>query len=168
MDLLGLYFFLLYSHGLKIELLIKRLESLEKKVETLEKENSFLKERLAKYENPKNSLNSSIPPSKDENRSKPNQSLRKQSGKKSVGQQGHKGNTLEMTNNPDKIVVLHPDYCACCGLSLAEIDAIKEQTRQTIDIPPIKAIYTEYQSFSKTCRCGFKNNADFPQGVNTF
>lgn len=152
---------------MKIELLIKRLESLEKKVELLEKENAFLRDRLAKYENPKNSRNSSIAPSKDENRPKPNQSLRKQSGKKPGGQQGHKGNTLERTNNPDEIVILQPDYCSCCGESLQEMEAVKRQTRQIIDIPPIKAIYTEYQSYSKTCRCGFKNNADFPQGVNT-
>lgn len=152
---------------MKIELLIKRLEFLEKRVEALEKENAFLRERLAKYENPKNSRNSSVPPSKDENRPKPNQSLRKASDKKPGGQQGHKGNTLEMTNNPDEIVILQPDYCSCCGLSLQEMEAVKRQTRQIIDIPPIKAIYTEYQSYSKTCRCGFKNNADFPQGVNT-
>jgi len=47
---------------------------LEKEVK-LEKENAFLKEYLAKYENSKNSGNSSIPPSKDENRPKKNQSF---------------------------------------------------------------------------------------------
>ncbi|MGY0425512.1 MAG: hypothetical protein ACWIPI_01600, partial [Polaribacter sp.] len=41
-----------------------------------------LKKRLAKYETPKTSRNSSVPPSKDENRPKANQSLRKYSGKK--------------------------------------------------------------------------------------
>jgi hypothetical protein len=61
---------LLYFHGVNIKVLIRRLEALEKKVETLEKENSFLKEGLAIYENPKNSRNSSNPPSKDENRPK--------------------------------------------------------------------------------------------------
>ena len=60
----------MYFHGLKIEVLIRRLEALEKKVEALEKENAFLRERLAKYENPKNSSNCSMPPSKDENRPK--------------------------------------------------------------------------------------------------
>ncbi|MGY0426976.1 MAG: hypothetical protein ACWIPI_09165, partial [Polaribacter sp.] len=42
-----------------------------------------LKKRLAKYETPKTSRNSSAPPSKDENRPKANQSLRKSLGKKS-------------------------------------------------------------------------------------
>jgi hypothetical protein len=66
---------------------------LEKKVKTLEKENAFLKERLAEYENPKNSRNSSIPPSRDEKRPKKNQSLRISSEKKSGGQKERKGNT---------------------------------------------------------------------------
>lgn len=142
------------------------MEALEKEVDFLRKENADLRERLSKYENPKNSRNSSIPPSKDENRPKPNQSLRKRSGRKPGGQKGRKGKTLEMTDDPDEIIVLHPDYCSCCGLSLSEMEAIKEKSRQVVDIPPIKAIYTEYQSYSKTCRCGFKNKADFPQGVN--
>ena len=86
---------------MKIAVLIRRLEALEKKVESLEKENAFLKERLAKYENPKNSRNSSIPPSKDENRPKANQSLRKSSGKSVGGQKGREGKTLEMTATPE-------------------------------------------------------------------
>jgi len=40
------------------------------KVQELEKEVRYLKGRLAKYETPKNSNNSSILPSKDENRPK--------------------------------------------------------------------------------------------------
>ncbi len=43
-----------------------------------------------------------MPPSKDKNRPKPNQSLRKPSGKKPGGQKGRKGKTLEMTATPDK------------------------------------------------------------------
>ena len=74
---------------MKLELLIKRLEVLELRVSNLEientslkKENVVLKERLSKRETPKNSRNSSIAPSKDENRPKANQSLRQSSGKK--------------------------------------------------------------------------------------
>lgn len=156
----------MYFHGVNIELLIRRLESLEKKVEALEKENAFLRERLAKYENPKNSRNSSMPPSKDENRPKTNQSLRKSSGKSVGGQKGREGKTLEMTATPDKIVELQPDYCNNCGSSLSEVAATKKQSRQIIDIPPIKAIFTEYQTFSKICSCGCTTVADLPQGVN--
>lgn len=61
--------------------LIIRLERLEKRVFELERENAQLRVGLSKYENPKNSRNSSISPSKDENRSKKNQSLRGSSRK---------------------------------------------------------------------------------------
>lgn len=37
-------------------------------IEDLKNENKELKQRLSRYETPKNSSNSSIPPSKDENR----------------------------------------------------------------------------------------------------
>jgi hypothetical protein len=46
----------------------EKFETLEKENRVLRKENAGLKEKLAKYENPKNSNNSSIPPSKDEHR----------------------------------------------------------------------------------------------------
>ena len=151
---------------MNIEALIIRFEALEKKVIVLEKENAFLKERLAKYENTKNSQNSSIPPSRDENRPKPNQSLRKPTGKKPGGQKGRKGKTLEMTAFPDTIIKLMPDYCRSCGSSLEEKFPLKGKSRQIVDIPPIKAIYTEYQSFIKVCTCGCQNTADFPQEVN--
>ncbi|WP_430906616.1 hypothetical protein [Maribacter sp. 2-571] len=55
--------------------LLVGLQQLEHRIEVLEsdnlllsRENASLRERLSKYENPKNSRNSSIPPSKDENR----------------------------------------------------------------------------------------------------
>jgi transposase len=133
----------------------------------LKKENAILKERLAFYKNPKNSRNSSMSPSKDENRPKPNQSLRKSSGKKLGGQLGRKGKTLKMTATPDKIIELHPNYCRSCGSSLIEVKPTKEQYRQIVDIPPIKAIFTEYQTYSKVCDCGCQSISDFPQGVNT-
>jgi len=149
-----------------IEALLIRFEALEKKVEALEKENTFLKERLAKYENSKNSRNSSIPPSKDENRPKKNQSLRTPSGKNPGGQKGRKGKTLEMTASPDTIIELVSDYCRGCGASLQDRPAVKGKSRQIVDIPPIKAVCTEYQSFIKVYNCGCQNSADFPEGVN--
>jgi len=60
----------------------------------------YLKNRLAKYETPKNSKNSSVPPSKDENRPK-RKSLLEKSGRKPGGQKGRKGNTLKMVEVPD-------------------------------------------------------------------
>lgn len=144
-----------------------RLDFLEKENKKLVKENIFLKGRLTFYENPKNSRNSSMPPSKDENRPKPNQSLRKSSGKNPGGQRGREGKTLEMTTTPDVVVELQPDYCRNCGLSLKYEQAIKEKSRQIVDIPAIKAVFTEYQTFSKICSCGCQSISEFPKGVDT-
>jgi len=144
-----------------------RLDFLEKENKKLVEENIFLKERLTFYENPKNSRNSSMPPSKDENRPKPNQSLRKSSGKNPGGQQGREGKTLEMATTPDVVVELQPDYCRNCGSSLKNKQAIKEKSRQIVDIPAIKAVFTEYQTFSKICSCGCQSISEFPKGVDT-
>ena len=47
--------------------------------------------QLSDYRNKKNSNNSNLPPSKDENRPLKNQSLRQKSDKKPGGQPGHEG-----------------------------------------------------------------------------
>ena len=150
----------------KFSVLEKENTTLKKDNTYLKKENAHLKELLSKYQNPKNSSNSSVPPSKDENRLNPNQSLRKPSGKKPGGQKGHEGRTLEMSATPDKIIELVPKYCTQCGNSLTDKLVIKKESRQTLDVPPVKPIYVEYQSYSKVCDCGCENSADFPKGVD--
>jgi transposase len=136
-----------------VQVLLKRIDELEQEVHLLR--------------NKKNSGNSSIPPSKDENRPKRNQSLRKSSGKKPGGQHGHKGKTLEMTDSPDEIIKIEPDYCQCCGESLTTLPGRKSESRQIVDIPPIQALFTEYQVFKKKCPCGHVTVPDFPQGVTS-
>ena len=131
------------------------------------KEIAFLKEELAQLKHSKNSRNSSIPPSKDENCPRANQSLRKSSGKELGGELGRDGKTLEMVTSPDVIISLEPDDCCNCGLSLDKQEAIKSQSRQILDIPPIKAVFTEYQVFSIACSCGCQTTVDFPKVVNT-
>lgn len=49
----------------KIDELTHQLNAANKRIEFLERENAWLKARLAIYETPKDSHNSSIPPSKD-------------------------------------------------------------------------------------------------------
>jgi len=118
---------------------------------------------LAKYENPKNSRNSSIPPSKNGNRPKKNQSLRTPSGKKPGGQKGRKGKTLEMTAFPDGVIELRPDYCNNRGSSLHNWLPIKGKSGQIVDIPPIKAVYTKSQSFGEVCNWGHLTFMDLPE-----
>jgi len=77
---------------------IAYIESLESQIKELTERLTVLESRLNQ-----NSRNSSKPPSSDYfSKVKPNpKSLRKQSGKKPGGQEGHPGTTLKMVDNPD-------------------------------------------------------------------
>lgn len=114
----------------------------------------------------KNSRNSSIPPSKDENRLKKTNSLRQRGGKGPGGQSGHEGSTLKMTGTPDVIIEHKPLYCTCCGLGLHEQKAELTSRRQVIDIPPIKPVYTEHRQYRAVCSCGHQSIGAFPKGID--
>lgn len=132
------------------------------KIEELVKEVQFLKQRLSKYEHPKNSNNSSVPPSKDENRPKRNQSLRQKTGRKPGGQSGHKGSTLKMVENPDILQEHKPCYCNRCGQNISNIPFMLAGKRQVMDIPEIKISVTEHQIFSRVCTCGHETTSQYP------
>lgn len=145
----------------RVDLLTKRVEQLER----FEAENAELKRRLSKYEHPKNSNNSSIPPSKDENRPK-RKSLREASGLKPGGQKGRKGNTLKMVETPDIIKEHSPSFCNCCGESLDDTPSVCKGKRQVYDIPKIEIKVTEHQIYTKQCKCGHITEGEYPQEAN--
>ncbi|WP_445733637.1 IS66 family transposase [Mariniflexile sp.] len=147
--------------------LTARLDVLEKENGAFRLRISELEERLAGYENPKNSRNSSVPPSKDENRPLKNQSLRTRSGKKAGGQPGHEGTTLKMAGSPDQIIDHKPGFCNCCGNDLSDRPEEFLLKRQVVDIPVIYPKYTEHRIFSKTCSCGHRNKSVFPENIRT-
>jgi transposase len=142
---------------LRVDVLEKQFESLNLKVAELQEENQILKVK-------KNSSNSSIAPSSDI--SKPNQRLRQKSNRKKGGQLGHKGHTLELSLTPDEIICHRPSFCKNCGKNLKDIPERLLERRQVLDIPPIVPIFTEHQSFAKTCDCGCLCKGDFPLNVN--
>jgi transposase/regulator of replication initiation timing len=144
---------------------VKELEYLEKENTRLRRDNAILKDKLAKYENPKNSNNSSLPPSKDENRPFKSKSLRKKTGFKPGGQKGHEGNTLEMVPNPDEIIDHVPAYCKCCGKDIGYVSGELVDRRQVIDIPPIRPVVTEHRIYKKRCSCGHITISSFPDKV---
>lgn len=144
----------------------KRIAELEAKVIQLEAIIVQLLEKIETLMHSKNSRNSSVPPSKDENRPLKNQSLRTPSEKKIGGQFGHEGTTLKMTKNPDNFILHKPDFCIRCGNDLNYIEAEFLKRRQIIDIPVIHPKYTEHQIFKKVCSCGFCNASEFPTQVN--
>ena len=148
-----------------VQYLFKELASLQDEVKSLKSENALLREKLSRYEHPKNSGNSSLPPSKDPI-GKRIKSLRKPSGKKPGGQVGHEGSTLEF-KKPDVVEILSPTYCNSCGCSLEEIDREILEVRQQVDIPPIVPVVTEFRLVAKQCCCGHSNQGDFPSNVNS-
>lgn len=145
-----------------IQQLLQEFSVLKAEIIFLKKEIVFLKEKLSKYENPKNSNNSSVPPSQDPNRQ--TKSLRKKSDKKVGGQKGHKGFKLSQIGSPDKTIFHDIIVCECCKAQLPDKGAIK--SRQVFDIPRVKIEVTEHQIISKVCnRCGKKNKTNFPKGL---
>lgn len=140
--------------------LMGRIRLLEARVVELENQ-------LARYQTPKNSRNSSVPPSKDDSRPKKNQSLREDTDRKPGGQPGHKGHTLEMTSSPDIIKDHVPFFCTCCGRDLSTVPAELSSKRQVLDLPVIRPLCTEHRSYHKTCPCGERNRAAFPESVNS-
>jgi transposase len=126
-------------------------------------------ERIEKLEQQVNrdSHNSSKPPSSDGlQKNKKTRSQRKRSGKKSGGQVGHKGNTLEMTDNPDYVVKLQIKKCNCCHASLHDVQSKVYEARQEFEIPAPAVEVTEYQAEIKYCPyCSMENKAEFPAGI---
>lgn len=146
----------------------------QKRILELETEVAYLKsiivqliEKIDNLTHPKNSRNSSVPPSQDQNRGFKNKSLRTSKGRKIGGQTGHEGNTLKMVEHPDEVVEHKPDFCCECGKDLSNIPSELLGRRQVVDIPPIHPIYTEHRVYKKTCSCGHCTTSDFPLGVNT-
>ena len=142
------------------------IQELLRSLADLTKEVQYLKERLSKYEPPKNSNNSSIPPSQDENRPKRNQSLREKTVRKPGGQKGRKGNTLNMIEKLDIIEKHIPDFCNCCGKDISNLASEFVGKRQIIDLLEIKFHVSEHQIFKKVCSCGQQTIGQYPAQGN--
>lgn len=114
----------------------------------------------------KNSSNSSKPLSSDGYRKPSPKSLRQRHKKKSGGQPGHTGKTLQMVSEPDRVEVYRVSRCRHCQTSLDQVDSESMEKRQIFDIPPVKMEVTEYQADIKRCpQCGKRTKADFPARV---
>ncbi len=143
----------------------KEIERLQKIISDQANVIAELKARLDRFENPKNSRNSSIPPSQDYTRPPRTKSLRERSGKKPGGQPGHEGATLSMVENPDEIIKHIPQFCSCCGRDISQFQTKIIERRQEVVLPKIEPIIIEHQVFECTCTCGHSIIADFPTGV---
>lgn len=135
----------------------KDVDSLREKVKELE------------YRLTQNSSNSHRPPSSDGLRKTPVKSIKpafpRKGNKKQGGQVGHKGKTLEMVTEPDKLIRHVPLRCDCGHSLVSEPKSILEK-RQVFDLPEPKLEVTEHQLQSCACsKCGQINTGSFPSEV---
>lgn len=137
---------------------------LNRRVEALTVENAGLRKRLSKYEDsapPKNSGNSSVPPSKErmgEEIKRRTKSLRDKSDRNSGGQPGHKGVTRRLSENPDVTETFQPNYCRECGRDISDIEGVEEYREECIGVRIIP-VTTRLRYLRKTCTCGCCNHS---------
>ena len=125
-----------------------------------------LQDNVVQEKPPKNSSNSGIAPSSEiapPDKNKKNQSLREKSGKKSGGQKGHKGRTLERSDKPNETIIIpyNINNCKQCGFDLSKTIAELKEKRQVLDLDlqETNTKITEFQSYSKECpECGYDNH----------
>ncbi len=136
------------------------MQQMQEQIAALSQQVKDLQDRLAK-----NSRNSHLPPSSDRFGRKP-KSLRKKSGKKSGGQEGHPGSTLRFCEKPDEVIEHRVTVCACCQHDLRQVEACITLRRQVVDMPAPRLLVQEHRAEQKQCpRCQQMTIASFPASV---
>ena len=126
-------------------------------------------ERIAELEERlrQTSRNSSVPPSADGLAKPPprSRSLRKKSGRKPGGQDGHPGQTLAQAAKADREERHEPGWCSGCGAGLAGRPVTGIERRQVFDLPPVTVKVTEHQLIERECGCGQRTRGAGPEGA---
>ena len=139
--------------------LSRNIEALNHQLRKKNEENAKLRERLSKYEHPdKNSGNSSTPPSRENMKDeivRRTKTLRKPSGKKPGGQNGHEGRKLSRSSTPDEVIDDIPNFCTNCSESLADAERVLDYVTQVVSIPELKPVIKEIRHYVMICKkCG--------------
>ncbi len=158
---------------------IKKLQARLKRVgEQLERQqclNYELKRRIAELEAgavARDSHNSSLPPALDPpaakaaNAIRRTRSLRRPSGRLPGAQPDHRGHTRPRVERPDRVVTHAPRECRGCGASLSGGYIAKCESRQVMDLPPVRPWVVEHRALTKRCRsCDCLTKGRFPREV---
>lgn len=144
------------------------ISRLNRLVEQRDSEIRKLKARLSKYEEPpKNSGNSSVPPTQDpipDQVARRTRSLRKPSGRKSGGQPNHKGRTLEFDGAADEEERIVPEVCEMCGRPLDGSLAREASSHYEIDFVVVPRVVRTV-SYKCKCSCGHITRSLLPEGM---
>ena len=142
------------------------------RIAELERRNAELEQRVAALEARlgTNSSNSSVPPSANP-LGAPKPVVKKKSKRKPGGQPGHPPH-LKQLLPPERVHHIEafvPKHCEHCHAALPAQQAPgdPEPTRfQTIELPPVVAVVTEYQGHARTCpSCGLLTQARIPPEI---
>ena len=143
----------------QIRSLNRSIDKLKHELRKRDKQIEELTARLSRYESPdKNSGNSSTPPSKERMKDevvRRTRSLRKPTGRKPGGQEGHQGSTLTRNEEPTMIEDVVPEFCTNCGASLDDCERVLDYVTQVISLPQLKPVVKEIRHYITICKnCG--------------
>ena len=137
------------------------IDNLNRNIEELNERIKELVEQLGM-----NSRNSSKPPSGDAFNKPTPKSLRKPSGKKTGGQPGHRGSNLNITVEPDEIILHVPSVCSDCPNHDACVSrACVGETRKVVDAV-VDVNVTAHQALVIDCPLhGISYKGEFPKDI---
>jgi len=135
-------------------------EAMRGEMAALRAENDELKRRLGQ-----NSSNSSKPPSSDSPSDRDARPGKKPSGRRRGGQPGHKGVRRELLTPTSPPVDCYPALCRRCDKDLPRRRDPDPIRHQTVDVPRITAVVSEWRLHRVTCECGAVTCARLPDGV---
>jgi hypothetical protein len=151
--------------------LIALVRAQAERIAELEEANEELAGRLARVEHllSRNSGNSSVPPSRDDDpgRGAPKPKRSGGGGKRSRGKQpGAPGSNLAWRQVPDDRVDRFPEGCCGCGADLADGRDLGITDRyQQHEVAPVAVRVTQFDQHAVACACGQVHTADRPAGA---
>jgi len=146
----------------------RNIDALNVELRKRNKEIKRLKSKLSEHETPgKDSNNSSTPPSKENMKDeviRRTKTLRKPTGRKPGGQEGHEGSTLRFCQLPDETEDVTANYCTKCGESLDDCERILDYVTQVVSIPELKPVVKEIRHYTMVCKnCGERVQSHAPR-----
>jgi transposase len=117
------------------------------------------------------SQTSSKPPSgdllkKSETKQQSSQEESETKKRKPGGQPGHRGKTRQGFGRVDRVEILRPEFCDCCGVSSLTGVPIKVETQQVAQLVERPIEIVEYHRYTCVCHaCGNSQTADWSSKI---